>query len=241
MTDQRTGAGGREALASATALTYSAADFLRHFVVVTTLAVGCIAGANYVINPLGLYAPKVFPPLVRTSRSDKLELIHNFSPKPEAVVLGSSRAMQISPAVVQRLTGLPGFNLAVDSARTEDYYALVRRLVEGEGARPRLLLIGVDVEAFHDHVAPDDRLLALPALTTYLNGNDRRSATAMKLRQIVAQQQTLLSARAGAPAPQRGLASVPQERERRLLTLRTRWLPSVRRLGTATRSWPASP
>jgi hypothetical protein len=75
----------------------------------------------------------------------------------EGIILGSSRSMKLSPRELTAATGLNFFNFAVESARTEDYLAIYR-WVRAHGARPRAVVIGLDVEALHDSDAPDDRL-----------------------------------------------------------------------------------
>jgi hypothetical protein len=170
-----------------------AARFLRHFAVATCCTLALIVIANYVINPLGLYPSQLLPPMVWNSAAQKLQLITEATPKPEAVVLGSSRAMQIAPATIKRLTGLSAFNFAVDSARTEDYYVILRRLVEQERLPLRLLIIGVDVEAFHNRVPPNERLLTIPTLTAYLRYGEASRVVRKNLRRLVSLQQTTLS------------------------------------------------
>lgn len=167
------------------------ARFLRTFAGTVIGALAVIMTANYLVDPLDLYPPRLFEPMVRSSRVTKLRLlVEENRARPEAIVLGSSRSMQIAPATIARATGQPTFNLSTDSARAEDYYATLRWLVEDAGVTPRLLIIGADVEAFHNHVVPDERLLAIPELAKYLRHGERSGARDDRLRRLVSQQQT---------------------------------------------------
>jgi hypothetical protein len=76
----------------------------------------------------------------------------------EGLILGSSRAMKISPRTLEQATGYRFFNFAVDSARAEDELAIYR-WVRQQGARIKLLVIGLDVEALHDDDRPEASLL----------------------------------------------------------------------------------
>lgn len=174
----------------------SSARFLAVFGATAACVLVLIAAANFLVNPLDLYPPHLFEPAVRSSRVTKVRLIRDAGEiRPEAIVLGSSRSMQVAPATITRLTGLRAFNFANDSALAEDYYAALRFLVEDARITPRLLIIGVDVEAFHNRVAPDERLLAIPALSKYLQYGEAARAQVDLLRRLVSRQQTQATAR----------------------------------------------
>jgi hypothetical protein len=65
------------------------------------------------------------PPYDRTFKCDLLEWL---TAPPELVVLGGSRAQRFAPAQIERLTGLPAFNFALQNSRPEDAYAVARYL-----------------------------------------------------------------------------------------------------------------
>src|SRR5205814_5789343 len=94
--------------------------------------------------------------------------------KPEALLLGSSRLMTIAPSEVEKRTGLRTFNAAVNAAYTEDFYVLLRYAMERAGARPKLVLIGLDVEALHNHEPENEYLLQPNALGAYLQKGESR-------------------------------------------------------------------
>jgi hypothetical protein len=61
----------------------------------------------------------------RTFKCDRLERLPE---PPELVVLGGSRAQRFEPSQIERRTGLPAFNFAVQNSRPEDAYAIARYL-----------------------------------------------------------------------------------------------------------------
>lgn len=186
----------------------SSARFLALFGVTATCLLVLAAAANYFVNPLDLYPPRLFEPAVRNSRVTKLRLLTRTDRvKPQAIVLGSSRSMQLSPGAIERSTGRPAFNFATDSALAEDYYVNLRWLVEDAGITPSLLIIGADVEAFHERAEPDERLLANAALSKYLEQGQRWQARLDSVTRLLSLQQTQATVRLlargalGRPAP----------------------------------------
>ncbi len=123
-----------------------------------------IALLNYVVNPHGKFATNFFKPYIFTSRLAKLEAIADLDEPPEAIILGSSRVMTMEPAQVRRRTGLRTYNAGVYSARTEDYLAILRYLKSVHPQPPKLIILGVDVQAFHNTAPVDDRLVATSRL-----------------------------------------------------------------------------
>jgi hypothetical protein len=101
--------------------------------------------------------------------------------------------MQISPAEVQKLTGLPAFNAAVESAMAEDDYAMLRYAVERAGVQPKLVILGVDVEAFHNHLPTEDSALETDAFRGLLPG--RGFSAWKRFYKLFVVQQTRLSLR----------------------------------------------
>src|SRR5262245_30097386 len=112
----------------------------------STLAVLLLAVAalNYLVNPMCLYSTKLAPPLAWNGRGIKAELLQARNPKPQVLVLGSSRSWKVAPAELEKLTGLPAFNMAVDGGMADDYYLLLRYAVEKAHVQPKIILIGVD-------------------------------------------------------------------------------------------------
>lgn len=151
-----------------------------------------VALLNFLVNPMSLYRTRLFPAVLMNSRADKVVLLQHAVNKPSVLIVGSSRAMKISPSEVEKATGLPAFNAAVDSAMAEDYYAMVRFAEENAALNLRMVIIGLDVEAFHNAKPEDERILAVPALRHYVGvsgrGHDWNAFT-----KLFERQQTMLS------------------------------------------------
>ena len=147
--------------------------FVRRFVIVLVALVLGIGLLNFLVNPEGIYATRLLPPVTWNTRPAKAELLVAQNPKPQALLLGSSRLMTIPPSEVERITGLKTFNAAVNAAYTEDFYVLLRYAVE-HGVQPKLVLIGLDAEAFHDHEPENDYLLQPNDLGALLQKGERR-------------------------------------------------------------------
>ena len=71
---------------------------------------------------------------------------------------------------MQAATGFRAFDFAVEGARAEDYLVLYR-WVRARGIRPRVVVIGLDVEALHDDDRPEPRY-AVGFFITYLFLNE---------------------------------------------------------------------
>ncbi len=148
---------------------------------------------NFVVNPMGLYPPQLLPAVTWNMRVIKPELLQKARPKPQVLILGSSRSMQISPAEVEQLTGLPAFNAAVESAMAEDDYAMLRYAVERAGVTPKLVILGIDVEAFHNRLPIEDSALEAAAFRGLLPGSG--FSPWKKFYKLFVVQQTRLSLR----------------------------------------------
>jgi hypothetical protein len=127
---------------------------------VAVLPLLALSAINILVDPYNeLGFRRVAPvPLVESSRTQKLRLLTERNGKPDAIVFGSSRMMEVDPG----LLGKSGFNLSVDSAMPEDLYALTRWL-ESQDRMPRVAFIGIDFNMLNPSIRPDARLRsALP-------------------------------------------------------------------------------
>ncbi len=104
----------------------------------------------YIVNPRGEFAPAYFPRVVLPDREAKLRLFEQFAHNapPTGLVLGSSRSMKLKPSELEKVFGGRFFNFAVTSATVEDYGSIYD-WVRQHGVKPRVLVIGLDVEALH--------------------------------------------------------------------------------------------
>jgi hypothetical protein len=148
--------------------------FTKSFFIVVAIGLISLAAFNFIINPMDYYPPRIVPPAVWDARDIKTRLLSTVRPKPRILILGSSRAMKLDPALVTQITGEPAFNATVESAMAEDYYAMLRYAVEQKGIDPKLVIIGIDLESFHNHTATDGRLLMSGSLRRYLKGENRK-------------------------------------------------------------------
>jgi hypothetical protein len=128
--------------------------FLAVFLAAAAALAALYAGIARAVDPRGEFGSGVFPVVESDARAEKMRLFRAYAAEaaPSGLILGSSRAMKVHPRTLERATGQRFFNFAVDNARAEDYLAIYR-WVRQQGVRPRLLVVGLDVEALHD----DDR------------------------------------------------------------------------------------
>lgn len=132
-------------------------------------AFGVISLLNYLVNPYGEYGTKLFRPLVQTPRNDKVYLLSQLSPKPEGVVIGSSRVMRLEPEYLKPVFGYDFFNFGVNSAMPEDYLAILRHYEASRGKPPEMVILGIDIYSFTDALPMDSRLMNCPELINNLS------------------------------------------------------------------------
>jgi hypothetical protein len=163
------------------------------FTVVGSLTV--VAGLNYFINPLNYYQTDRFPPLVQTTREEKVAHLLAMKQPPDGLILGSSRVLKFEPAYLSEQTGRSFYNAGVTHAHAEDHVAMLRFYRENFAQWPAVIIIGVDEFAFSASEPVDRDLVATPQLadqlTDFISINDRLQP----LRSLVEWQQTKLSLR----------------------------------------------
>jgi hypothetical protein len=158
------------------------------------LLLGSVMALNYFVNPLGKYASRELPTLVWTARADKANFLEQYHKNPEVLILGSSRTMKVDPNYIKEKTNLDAFNAGVNSARAEDYYVMLKYAVEELNMKPKYVILGIDVEGFHNNVPPDDRLVYNEKFAKYLYEEDKKSTFSL-LKSMVTYDQTAASAR----------------------------------------------
>ncbi|MET0555697.1 MAG: hypothetical protein ABW221_21845 [Vicinamibacteria bacterium] len=117
---------------------------LPRLLVASAAVLGLVGTVNFVVNPFGIYAPRLFEPMVLYSRAQKLKLLDAAAP-PEAVILGSSATFSMAPEQIRRRTGLRAFNASVHGASPRDYHALMEHLAERE-TWPKLVVVALSFE-----------------------------------------------------------------------------------------------
>jgi hypothetical protein len=117
-------------------------------------------GLIRLVDPRGEFGTGLFPVVELDARGEKMRLFAAYcaAGAPEGLVLGSSRAMKLSPRVLEAATGRRFFNFAVDNARAEDDLAIYR-WVRQQRVDVKLLVVGLDVEALHPEDKPDPGLV----------------------------------------------------------------------------------
>lgn len=122
------------------------------------------------VDPDSEYGTNRFPPPLANARQTKQQTFKAFvaTQKVDGLFLGSSRSMALEPALAQKLTGYRFFNFSVQNAMAEDYLAIYRWVLK-QGQDPKLLIVGVDVEAFDPSNKIDERLRDNNALLTALD------------------------------------------------------------------------
>jgi hypothetical protein len=145
-----------------------AKDYNRVFIVTSLVLLVATAVTNVVVDPFARFGTGLVEPVVRSSRRDKTELATQRPAPDQVVILGSSRAMSADPEFVRQRTGKRAFNAAVNSARTEDYLAMLRFVLQ-HGWAPHIVVLGLDIEAFHNGRGFDDEFLAVSELNRHID------------------------------------------------------------------------
>ncbi len=179
--------------------------FLWTFVV--TAVAGCmlISLLNVIVNPLGYYPTHVLRPLTWSSRGLKVKLMRDGRPA-SILVIGSSRTMKMAPREIEQLTGQTAFNASIDAARVEDDLSMLTFAIDDMKWPVREVALGLDLEAFHDHVAADPRNASVPELRDHLPLVTRLelvedvARSSLTLGQTLESVRSVLLARAGYPA-----------------------------------------
>ncbi|MEZ4669716.1 MAG: hypothetical protein R3E39_17565 [Anaerolineae bacterium] len=147
---------------------HTGATFIRRFTIFGALFLIVLASFNYIVNPLGIYPPHWFEPLIWASRNQKMNLFAAYNPPPQALVLGSSRSFTIAPTQIEALWGYRTFNASLTASSVRDYLAYTRFALES-GANLKLIIVNISVETFREfdvHSAEPDA-----SLWDYLENN----------------------------------------------------------------------
>src|SRR5438445_13736810 len=114
--------------------------FLAVFVSTFLVLAALYLGAYRVVDPDSEYGTGKYPPPLANARETKQTIFKTYaaSHKVQGLILGSSRSMQMEPALAEKLTGYPFFNFSVQNAMVEDDLAIYRWVLS-QGADPKLL------------------------------------------------------------------------------------------------------
>lgn len=107
------------------------------FMGILILGIGVYMGLNYYANPLGYFTVQKgydFYPREGYARSIKSQYLLEH-PEIEGVILGGSKAGALSPARMEKYTGLKYYNFYLNVGNFQDYLRYARFLVENTGIR----------------------------------------------------------------------------------------------------------
>lgn len=143
--------------------------FLALFLVVLAMLSSLYAAAIRVVDPRGDFGMAVFPVVELDARTEKMRLFQQYigTTQLDGLILGSSRAMKVSPGTLEAALGQHFFNFAVDNARADDYLAIYR-WVRQHNVRLKSLIVSLDIEALHNDDQPDPGLTRNEALSKAL-------------------------------------------------------------------------
>ncbi|HEY7115728.1 MAG TPA: hypothetical protein VH475_04025 [Tepidisphaeraceae bacterium] len=109
------------------------------------IPLAAVMAVNILGNGTGLFPSKLNPAV--SDRPWKARRIDHQARhergKPEVLVMGSSRMMQVQPPYVEALTGHRTFNWGVSAAGPLDWLTQLRYALDS-GIKPRLIIVGVD-------------------------------------------------------------------------------------------------
>lgn len=141
--------------------------FIIVFLATAILLLGATAAVNYFVNPYAIYPPRWLAPVSSNDLERALRELEEPAAQPALLVLGSSRSSRLRPQDLECYTGLTSMNAAYAGATPEGYFALTAYLVENK-TPPKILLVGVDIEAFQIAAKFGDKVTGVPRLKRYL-------------------------------------------------------------------------
>jgi hypothetical protein len=147
--------------------------YLTLFFLALGIPLALIAALNFIVNPYGLYPTQIFPAISVNDLDTALRDLERPENEPQVVVLGSSRSRQLLARDLECNTGLPSANAAYQGATPQGYSALAAFLLKTKQPLPRMLIIGLDVEAFHNANLFGDKVSQVPRLQKYLSDFSR--------------------------------------------------------------------
>ncbi len=146
------------------------AGFLRFFFMALAALLLSVAAFTLLIDPLGRFGTGLLPPVVTGDRDAKARLYQARHPRPQLVVLGSSRSKTIAPSCLTRLTGQTAFNFAVNGARSEDLVAILRFIQAVDDRSIRTIVVGLEPEMLQSTGGANPGLLGSRALGPFAPG-----------------------------------------------------------------------
>ncbi|MBN2881010.1 hypothetical protein JXM83_03065 [Candidatus Woesearchaeota archaeon] len=157
--------------------------FILSFFITVLFVSSCICIINYFINPRDEFTSSFFEPVIKSARNEKVKLYENYSVTPETIIIGSSRVMKLDPKYINNISNETCFNFGVNSARTEDYLAILLYLVNSNHT-PDKIILGLDIEALHNNAEIDNRLIANDKLYRQISNYSKYSAVLLLIKSL---------------------------------------------------------
>src|SRR5438477_2966570 len=131
---------------------------------------GAMAALNVLVDPYAECGTQIFLPddSDQHSRVMKVALLRRRDAPPQALILGNSRSLALSPTTVRTLTGLRTFNAAAANANVWDVLAFTRYVLGQPKRDLRLVILGFDTFMLIGSWAPPDEQLLYFPLVRYL-------------------------------------------------------------------------
>lgn len=97
-----------------------------------------------VVNPRGLYGFSLFPQLYDNIRQEKVGYYLDLTETPEVIIIGTSRALSLSPDYIEETLGYNAFNFGISGPQLDDSL-LVAKFVfnHSESQRPEVIIFEV--------------------------------------------------------------------------------------------------
>ncbi|MCK4595103.1 hypothetical protein KAU45_11415 [bacterium] len=124
---------------------------------------------QYLVDPLDIYSGKqlITPVHYRFVKTNDY-LYHPDNKRDyNAFIFGTSRVMRLEAAQLEQY-GLKAFNYGINMTRAEDYYCLLRLLLEYNSKPIKLIIIGLEPELLSNIWPVHRHLLQVPELSRYL-------------------------------------------------------------------------
>jgi hypothetical protein len=109
-------------------------------------------GVNYLIDPYGAYQDirkKYNYSKHINSDPYMFKAMHIKMTQPDSIVLGTSRAMRLDPAVIERLTGENAYNLGLPAATPFINYEYLKYSIQSD-PKLKTVYLGLDFEVFEE-------------------------------------------------------------------------------------------
>lgn len=145
-----------------------------------------LAAFNWLVNPWRLYSPRLVQPRVAEAYYEKCGALRGFLPRPEQLVLGSSRTELFEPRQLGDRTGLRTFNASVPGATPVDAMVFYRFATETLRAPVRSVVLGVEPSTLRPGRPTYPSIARDPDLKRFLPESPSAETVATALRSLLA-------------------------------------------------------